>query len=178
MRSSLKEIVPAMVITILMLILLEIFSTVALPIFGIQNYKLPFNIILVLYLGFKLESPYLPILILLMGHIHSIFSIEGWATATLAGVLVCALISYLRDLIHFKTAALTILVTQIFQTIWNVIVSGLIMLQGGKWDYILDKFWRFIPESIVMSLASPLIFMVLDKIWQSGGGRSVLGDEV
>lgn len=153
-------------ITLLILILLEVFSTAFLPVIGIENYRLSFNILIILYLGFKLESPALAILVFIIQYFHSFFSIEGWAMGTFAGVLICMLIGYLKDLIHFSTTGMTILVNQIFQTAWFIIVSGLLYIKTGSSEYILQKLWKFIPESLVLSLLSPLLFLLLDRIWK------------
>ena len=40
-------------ITLLILVVLEIFSTALLPMLGLTKYRIPFNVLLVLYLGFK-----------------------------------------------------------------------------------------------------------------------------
>jgi hypothetical protein len=42
-------------------------------------------------------------------------------------------------------------------------------------SFILDKFWRFIPESIIISLMAPFFFSLLDKFW-TGSDESSLGE--
>jgi len=169
MRFQLKDILPPFLITLIILVVLEIVSTAFLPVMGIVRYRLTFYVLIILFMGFKLETPYLPVLILILSYVHSFFSIEGWAMGTLAGVLVCAIISYLRELIHFSSFILTIFVTQIFQIVWILIVSFMVYIQGGEFPYLVAKFWRFIPESIALSLFSPFFFSVLDKIWKKSG---------
>ncbi|EQC45705.1 hypothetical protein [Bacteriovorax sp. Seq25_V] len=165
MRIRSREIVPRLFITILILIVLEVMSSAFLPLFGISKYMIPFNVLIVLFLGFKLENPYLALMIVAVQYFHSIFTIEGWEMGTIAGVLICIIISYLRDILHFTSSIVTILVTQMFQFIWFVILSSLLYLKLGSFDYIVEKFWRFIPESIVISLVAPFFFSVLDKVW-------------
>jgi hypothetical protein len=46
------------------------------------------------------------------------------------------------------------------------------------WAYVIEKFWRFIPESIILSLMSPLVFGILDFIWRSLNHEDVLEDEI
>lgn len=167
MKSQLKDIVFPLVLTVLVLAFLEVLTTTFLPMLGLHRYTIPFSILFVLYLGFKLETPYLPVMIFIVQYVHHIFSIEGWETGTVSGILVCLLISYLRDLIHFNSIAMTVFVTQIFQTIWFFIVSILIYLRMGSMDYIIDKFWRFLPESIMISILAPLVFAFLDRLWRS-----------
>lgn len=175
MKSKLKDIILPLGVTILILVVLDIISTAFLPVMGMTRYMIPFNVLIVLYMGFKLETKFLAILILVIQYFHSFFSVEGWEVGTIAGVLICIVISYLRDLIHFNSAAMTITVTQIFQTIWFVIVSSLIYMQGGEMSYIWNKFWRFLPESIVISLLAPFFFSILDRIWRYDA-RGLLGE--
>lgn len=167
MKSQFKDILFPLLLTLVMLSVLEILTTTFLPMMGLHRYTIPFSILFVLYLGFKLETPYLPILILVVQYVHHLFSIEGWEAGTVSGIMVCLLISYLRDLIHFNSIAMTVFVTQFFQSIWFVIVSLLIYLRTGSLDYIIDKFWRFIPESIMISILAPLVFALLDRLWRS-----------
>jgi len=174
MRLQFKDILPPFIITILILIVLEIVTTAFLPVMGMTEYRLTFYTLIVLFMGFKLETPYLPLLILTLSFIHSFFSIEGWAMGTLAGVLVCLIISYLRDLIHFSSIGLTIFVTQVFQVIWFLLVSFMVYMQGAEFSYLVETFWRFVPESIFLSILAPFFFSILDKIWKRAG-EGVLG---
>lgn len=176
MKLQLKHVLISQFITILILIVLEIVSTGILPLLGLQKYSIPFNILVVLFLGFKLETPYLPVLILIVQFFHSFFSIEGWEMGTIAGIIICFVISFLRDLIHFHSSIATMMVTQIFQFIWFVIVSFLLYLKLDTWDYIIDKFWRFLPESILITLMAPFFFSLFDKVW-GVGEKGLLGDE-
>lgn len=164
-------------ITLLILIVLEIFSTALVPMLGLTKYRIPFNILIILYLGFKLETPYTSLLIFILQYTHSFFSIEGWEMGTIAGVIICIVISYLKDLLHLSSSVITILVTQLFQSFWFVIVSTLLYLKEDNFSYIVEKFWRFLPESIVISLLAPFFFGILDVIWRAEGERS-LGERV
>jgi uncharacterized membrane protein YvlD (DUF360 family) len=165
MRIRTSEIVPRLFITVLILLVLEVISSAFLPLFGINKYMIPFNVLIVLFLGFKLENPYLAVMIVVVQYFHSIFTIEGWEIGTIAGVLICVVISYLRDVLHFTSSVVTIMVTQLFQFLWFTIVSALLYMKLGSIDYIVDKFWRFLPESIVLSLMAPFFFSILDKVW-------------
>lgn len=175
MRLKLGQIVPSFIMTVLILIVLEIMVTTILPIFGIEHYRLPFNILIILFLAFKLETPLISLLILAVQLFYSIFSVEGWAYGAFAGVLICIIISYLRDMLHFNSNIFTIIVTQIFQVIWFLIVSILIYLRMGSTEYILIKLGRFLPESIVISLLAPFFFVLLDNIWKVQE-QGLLGD--
>lgn len=170
-----KNIFFPLVVTLLILIVLEIFSTTLFPLLGMEKYRVPFNILIILFMGFKINTPWLAILIMIVQYFHSYFSIEGWEMGTIAGVVICIVISYLKDLLHFSNSIITIFVTQMFQMLWFVIVSGLAYMKIGEWSYILEKFWRFIPESIIISLLAPVVFAILDRIWVVGED-GMLGD--
>ncbi len=163
--------------TVFLLIILEIIGTTFLPVIGLSNYKIPFNVMVVLFLGFKSDSPYLPIFIFVIQYSHSLFSVEGWAMGTIAGIMVCAIIRFLKELLHLSSVPMTILLTQVFQTVWFAIVSVLVYSKVDNFSYLTQKFYRFIPESLIMSIMAPLFFIILEKFW-SGGEEGRLGDEV
>ncbi|AYF43519.1 MULTISPECIES: hypothetical protein [Halobacteriovorax] len=166
-----------LLITVLILIVLEVLASAFLPLFGLNKYMIPFNILIVLYVGFKLETPYLALIILSLQLVHSLFSIEGWEYGTIAGVLICIVIAYLRDLLHFTSSFITMLTTFIFQILWFLISSSLLYLKFDSFDYIVQKFWRFIPESIILSLLAPVFFSLLDKVWKTKG-EGLMGSNV
>jgi len=167
MRLRLKNIIPSLILTLIFLLILEIISSTLLPVFGLINYRIPFNVLILLYIGFKLETPWIALLILCIQYLHSFFSNEGWALGTFTGTMICILVSYVRDLIHFNTIFATIFVTQIFQTLWFLIVSGMIYIQVNNTNLLIEKFWRFLPESLFISIISPVFYMILDRIWKS-----------
>lgn len=166
LNIKIKDLLVGFVLTSLLLILMQILSTAILPIIGLAKYRLPFNILIILFLAFKLESPFVAIFILIFQYIYSFFSVEGWAMGVFAGILVSMIVGYLKDIIHFSSIFLTMLVTEIFQFIWFLIVSILIYLQVGNWDYVFDKLSRFLVESIVISLLAPVVFAFLDRAWK------------
>lgn len=96
---------------------------------------------------------------------------------TIAGVMICIVISYLKDLLHLSSSVITIIITQMFQFLWFFIVAILFYIREESFAYIVEKFWRFVPESIVISLLAPLFFSVLDAIWRTESDRA-LGDSV
>jgi hypothetical protein len=177
MRRQLKDLIVPLFITLLILVILEIISTSLLPAFGATKYIIPFNILIVLYLGFKLETPYLAVLILVVQYFHSFFSIEGWELGTIAGIFICIVISYLRDVLHFSSAVITMTVTQLFQIVWFILVSFLFYLKTNNFDFLVEKMWRFIPESIVISIMAPFFFSIFDRIWGTSG-EGMLGEDV
>lgn len=177
MRRNITDIIPSYFLTLLLLMVLDIICTTFFPLVGLTNFRLPFNILIVLYMGFKLEHPSLAILILFTQYAHSFFTLEGWAMGTVAGIVVWMIVSYIRDLLHFSSAFITSVVTEIFQLIWFFIVAILIYLKSGDMTYLLGKFWRFIPESLIIAFIAPFFFSILDRIWSLGRGSSI-GDEI
>ncbi len=167
MRYTLKDLAVRLVLTLLLLFFLDIVNTSFLPIMGHGRYIIPFNVLLIIFLGFRIESPYLSLMILFLQYFHSLFTIEGWEMGTIAGVLICLLISYLKEIIHFSTVFMTILVVQLFQAFWFIVVSLLLYLKTDDFSLILGRFWNFLPESIVASLLAPLLFFLLEKIWRT-----------
>lgn len=152
--------------TCFLLVALEIFTTAFLPAIGVVSFRPEFNVLIVLFLAFKLETPVLAWLILIVQYFHSLFSIEGWAIGTFTGILIALSVRYLKDMLDFSTAISTIIVVQIFQLAWFIISSFLLSLKLGDFSNYLNLFWQDIPESFVLSICSPLFFYVLDRFWK------------
>jgi hypothetical protein len=165
MKYSISDILLGLVKTIVLLVILEIFSTAILPAIGIVNFKPAFSVLIVLFMAFKLETPILPYLILIIQYVHSAFSIEGWGIGTLAGIIVALSVRYLRDLLQFSSAISTIVVVQIFQMAWFVMVAFMLCLKMGDFSPFFNILWRYTPESFLLSLLSPFFFLILDKVW-------------
>ena len=166
MSEKFKGLIISIFLTVLLLLFLEILSTSLFSIIGLAKFKPSFHIIIVIFLSFYFRNAYLAVLILLMQYIHSLFSIEGWAMGTFAGVIVSMLISYIRELINLSSPIITVIVTQVSMIVWFFITSILLYLQMDELNYVLEKFWRFLPESIVLSLLSPILFVLLETLWR------------
>jgi len=177
MKANMKDIFYPLVKTLILLFVLEIITTAVFPMIGFLNFRIPFNILLVLFLGLRLETPYLALLVLSVQYFHSFFSIEGWEMGTITGIFICIVVSYVRDMIHFSSWGMTILITQLFQLLWFSVQSLLIYIQLGNLNYILDKGWRFLPQSVIIALLSPFFFFLLNKIWNIDD-RGILGDKI
>jgi len=175
MKGDMIRTIRPLGITLLILVVLEIISTALLPMMGFIKYRIPFNVLLVLYVGLKLETPYTSIIILILQYTHSFFSIEGWEMGTISGVLICIVIGYLKDLLHLTSNVMTVFVVQMFQFLWFTIVSILVYLKEDSLTYIVEKFWRFLPESIFLSLIAPFFISILDTIWQIREDRVLEG---
>lgn len=92
---------------------------------------------------------------------------------TIAGIVICLIMTYLRELIHFRSIPITIFVTQVFQFVWLGVVSLLLYVQYADIDYLITKFWFFLPESILLSFGAPFLFFMLDAIWSIQGQNSL-----
>ncbi len=177
MKINFKDIVFPLIKTLILLFFLEIITTAIFPMIGLLSFRIPFNILLVLFLGLRLETPYLAIIIMVVQYFHSFFSVEGWEMGTVTGIVICVTVSYVREMIHFSSWGMTILITQVFQLLWFFVQSVLIYVQLGNLDYIFDKGWRFLPQSVFIALLSPLFFFLMNKIWNIDD-RGMLGDKI
>ena len=176
MRISLKNILPALSLTLLIFVLLEIFVTTVFPIMGLTNTRLPFNVLIILYFGFRFNSPFVAFFILMIQIVHGLFSVEGWAMGTIAGILITFLIAYLRDMINLSSRLVTTLITQMFMLVWLVFISVLLYIKSTPVDYLYAKMWRFLPESFFIALISPFLFPLFDKIWNYREEGEIRGD--
>lgn len=168
MRYSVQAMALGFLKTAFLLIAMEIFSSALLPALGIIDFKPAFNVLIVLYLAFKLEVPFLPFLILSFQYIHSAFSIEGWATGTIVGIIIAMSVRYVKDMLNFTTAISTIVVVQIFQIAWFMIMSIILSLKVGDFSHFITIFIKYLPESIFLSLISHHFFLLLDRFWKIG----------
>ncbi len=175
MKTQLNQMFLPLIKTVVLLIILELVTTAIFPMIGLENYRIPFNILFVLFLGLRLETPYLAVLIFVVQYFHSFFSIEGWEMGTIAGIVICIVVSYVRGMIHFSSWSMTMMITFVFQSLWFLVVSLLVYIQVGSFDYVFDKAWRFLPQSIVIALISPIFFYLLNKVWRVEE-RGLMGD--
>ncbi len=170
------DIFPLMGITLLLLIILEVFMTTLFPIVGLTSFRLPLHVFLVLFLAFNIDTPYISIMILVVMLVHSLFTIESWAIGTATGIFVLIILSYVRGVLHLSAPLVTIVVTEFFLLLWNLISSILIYFRYNNLDIILQRLWVFIPASIILSLLAPLLFGQLTRIWQGRMVKNSAGD--
>ena len=168
MKSNFKQILSSLTVTILVLFIFEIFSSTLFPFMGLVEFRIPFNVLLVLYIGFKFNMSYVPIIIFIVQYFYSFFTVEGWEMGTIAGIIIYMVVSYFKDVIYLSSAATTVMFVQVFQFIWFIIISLLFYLKSGGFSFVVEKIWRFLPESIVVSLLAPAFFVLFDFIWQVG----------
>lgn len=176
MRMRLSQILISFALTLALLIGFEVVTSTLLPILGWMEYRLTFNVLIILFLAIRLDSPLVPWMILGLQVVHSAFSIEGWALGTLAGLIVMLSANYLKELLQLSTAIMTMLTVQLFQFIWFLTVTLIICLKISNFEKFGMIIWSFIPGSILLSLISPLLFWLLGTIWRvpsEGGHRGV-----
>lgn len=166
MKYTFQDILLGLLKTILILVILEVFSTALLPAMGFTDFKPSFNVLVVLFLAFKLNTPLLPFLILIIQYTHSIFSVEGWAAGTFTAILISVVVKYIKDQLNFSSVISTIIVVQIFQMLWFVSIAIMFSLKLGSFSNFLMIIWGYLPESIFLSLISHYFFILLDNFWQ------------
>jgi hypothetical protein len=176
MRFS--QILISFAITLALLIGFEIVTSTVLPALGWKEYRLTFNVLIILFMAIKMDSPIVPWLILGLQLIHSIFSIEGWALGTLAGVIVMLSANYLKEILQLSTAFMTMLTVQLFQFIWYLTVTLVICLKISDFEKFGLILWSFIPGSILLSLISPIIFWLLEMVWRVPSDSGPRGVEI
>jgi hypothetical protein len=169
MRLRFQDLALSLFLTLIILAIAEIFMTTFSQLVGLERFRLQLNILIILFLALKMENPFLAIIIFTIQYFHSLFSIEGWAMGTFAGVTISIIVSHVRDVIHFSNAAATMMIAQISQTVWFIIVAILMYIRSGSSELVIDKLWRFIPESIILSLLAPLVFGFLETLWRVRG---------
>ena len=165
MRYTGGEIGIGLLKTILLLIFTEMITTTVFPVIGIENFKPAFNVLIVLFLAFKIETPLLPFLILIIQYVHSAFSIEGWGAGTFTGIIVSMSVRYVRDMLNFNSAVGTMIAVQVFQIIWFVFISVMLSMKQGDFSGFFSYIGSNIPESIFLSLISHHFFKLLDNFW-------------
>lgn len=176
MRMRFSQLLISFAVTMALLTGLEIVTSTILPALGWNEYRLTFNVLIILFLAIRLHSAAVPWMIMGLQMVHSIFSIEGWALGTLAGLIVMVSANYLKELLHLTTALMTMITVQLFQMIWYITVTLIICLKISNFEKFGMIIWSFIPGSILLSLISPILFWILEQIWRvpsDGGHRGV-----
>lgn len=176
MRMRFSKLLISFAVTMALLTGLEIVTSTILPALGWNEYRLTFNVLIILFLAIRLQSAAVPWMIMGLQMVHSIFSVEGWALGTLAGLIVMVSANYLKELLHLTTAVMTMITVQLFQMIWYVTVTLIICLKISNFEKFGMIIWSFIPGSILLSLISPILFWILEQIWlvpSDGGPRGV-----
>jgi hypothetical protein len=166
--------VRSIILTLLLLVAFNIFSTVFFSGAAYFDFRIGLHVLIVLFLAFKMNINTLPFLIFIVEYVHSIFSIEGWAIGTLAGLIISIIVNYLKDMIQFTSAISIMFIVQIFQLAWFLIVGAIFGLKMGNIDFYTNTFRYFIYESFFLSLMAPIVFKILSIVW----GSEKLGDSV
>lgn len=165
MKATFNQIVFRVFITVVILIFSEFFSSAILPAIGFKDYTLAFNVLIVVYLGFRFNTSSLPWILLILQIFHSAFSVEGWALSTLAALIVCFVINYFKEIMQVSSLISTVVSVFAFQILWFLVVALVIGSKNGDFSLVLPRIMRIIPEAIGLALFSPILFKLMDKIW-------------
>ena len=175
MKLRISEILRSLLISCIILVLLELFSSTILPIIGLKGLRLSFNILIILFLTLRLNSAWLPYCILVIQLVHSVFSIEGWAIGTIAGLVISGIINALKDVIHMNSAVSTMVVVQTFQLVWFLLVNLMLGFKVANYGVLGMFFFSFLGQSIVLSILSPYMFYLFERIWKPSNNFSSTG---
>lgn len=165
---KLESLLKIHLITLFLLVIAEVLFASILPSFGLTNFRLALNIILIMYITYKADSKFLPYLILSIQFVHGLFSIEGWAIGTLIGCLISIAITMLKGLIDYRNPAIVIITAFVTQLVWCLSSSFFISVKINRPEF----FWSYLSSNlvpiIILSLFAPIIFQVLNFLWDSG----------
>ncbi len=165
MQPRLSRLIFSILMTLGLLIALEIGTSAFLPAMGWNEYRLAFNVVIILFMAIKVATPILPWLILALQMVHAVFSVEGWALGTMAGILISIIATYLKEILQFSSAVATMAIVQVFQVIWWLLTISVICLKLGSFSKFGLLFGNALPATFVLSIISPLLFALLDRIW-------------
>ncbi len=161
-----SHLVTSFSLTLVLMIIFEVITSSLLPAIGWFEYRLAFNVLVILFMAIRLNAPILPWLILALQLVHSAFSIEGWALGTLAGILVMILANYLKELLQLTSPIIAMLTALLFQIIWFTTVAVILCLKISSFEQFGTILWSFIPGSIVLAVLSPIVFSLMNLIWR------------
>lgn len=162
---SLKEIFIGFSLTLLLLVGLNIINTSLVFTINLGYYILSFNVIIVIFLNFKIDTPCISFLILIIQYFHSFFTIEKWEVLTISGIILYHMISYLKEFIQLSSVMIIIVLTEIFQCFSFLIVSTILYMALDQNNFTIDTITSFLVRSTIGSLTAPLLFFFLDRIW-------------
>ncbi len=160
--------------TLGILIALEIATSAFLPAIGWRDYRLAFNVVIILFMALKVTTPLLPWFVMLLQLVHAAFSVEGWALGTLVGIFVSLMASYLKEVLQFSSAIATMITVQLFQVVWYLCTIAIICLKLGSFEKFGLMFGNALPGTSLLSILSPFLFSLLNRVWsvESDVGRS------
>ncbi len=165
MQPRFSRLIASTFVTLAILVALEIATSALLPALGWREYRLAFNVVIILFMALKVSTPFLPWFVLSLQFVHAAFSMEGWALGTLVGILVSLLASYLKEFLQFSSAITTMITVQIFQLVWYLLTVSVICLKLGSFENFGLLFGNAFPSTFLLSILSPFIFKLLDRVW-------------
>ena len=166
----------SLTLTTVFLLLSDVLVSSLFPLVGFENLRVSCLTIIILYLSFYFNNLLIAPLIAYFYFVHGIFSVEHWSVGALSCLTVSILISSLRNVIHLSNYFVTFVFVQLFQIVIFFISSLIIYLKLDSSESLLESFYLFLPESIIISFISPMVFNLLHKIWFRSG-REMEGAE-
>ena len=165
----------SLIATTLILLSSEIIVSTLFPLVGFHFFRISIGVLIILFLSFYKNGTFIALLIIYFQYIHGLFTIESWAIGAVAGVGISIIISYLRDWIHLSNKLVTIIFVQFFQLAWFILASAIIYFKSPDIGIVMQKFWLFLPESVVLSVISPYFFRLLNIVWACGEQQEIQG---
>jgi hypothetical protein len=178
MQPRISNLVLSALTTLGILIALEIATSAFLPAIGWREYRLAFNVVIILFMALKVTTPLLPWFVMLLQLVHAAFSVEGWALGTLVGIFVSLMASYLKEILQFSSAIATMITVQLFQLVWYLCTIAIICLKLGNFEKFGLMFGNALPGTFFLSILSPFLFSLLNRVWSVESDVSRSGVEI
>jgi hypothetical protein len=167
-----------MIKTLLIVVLLDFLSSSFFPTFQMTYLFPSFHLLILIYLSFFQPAHRLPILVLIIESVHSIFTVEGWALGTITSCIIVNILVLIRDTIQFSSFLATFLLVYAVQILWAVISGTLLAIKLENW-YIVESYFKFsLVQGIVLGLVALPFFKLLEKIWDKEDRSSFTADQV
>ena len=160
--------------TVLIYIVSEIVNSTLLPMTGIV-LGLNFTAILTIFFSLKFDSIWVPPLILLLGLIHGLFSVEGWPFITFVAIIVHLILGRLNEIVLLNSKLFIIVLTLVVLVFWYFLGQLLMFLKTDNFNFYSGPMKVFLFESLVLAFLSPFLYKFLGVIWKSHSKKETSG---
>ncbi len=164
--------------TSLLLIVSNIFFTTLFPFVFNIGFRPSLNVVILLFLAYRLQGNSLPFIILFFQSVHGAFTAQGWAFATLAGIGVGLIISRIKDMVHFYLSWVQVAFTFVFSWIYFFILSFFMYLKTEELSFFYLNLGTELAESLFSAALAPFIFKVMKKIWKTDSATEAMVSNV
>jgi hypothetical protein len=161
-----KEKILSLFKTLIFLLIIEVFASTILPYLGFVHFRFSIDQLIIIYIAIKLNTDHTPFLIFIIEYVHSFFTIKGWEVGTISGVLMALVINFFKDVIQLNSIGFNIVIVFFFQLIWNVVTGFLLFVKMNNFELFKEIMFKSITEGLFLSIISPVVFILLDKIWK------------